>query len=374
MQCVESRLYIKGPRCLYSAVSRLVTSLYEMVMHLIIKVSWRRVVFHSPSQNDIADWADWKSPIVVPLWRVRQFLLFAGVLLLGACSSADDDDGGGLIGTGSGIINAPGLPIYHQLTEATPTSEAPGFGGDLMNFAPDGSLPEICPALLVSRQVEENVDWISPASAFLGNWLGTTSAGDALMLVVTLDDVAHGDLTASLSLRSNPALEIINIVQTDTEFSYSVIVSDAEDLPTDVPSNPFNERLELLGTDSLMYSIENAQYGNDTIQMTRLAPSDVLRPPAWMQGNWLNQCETRSITESDIQPSSTLGSVAIAALVDTKFASFRVNFLTAESYRYTATFRTETGSHLRFTETYESVSPNLLRVISGSTSKELSRN
>jgi len=151
--------------------------------------------------------------------------LWVAVLLslVSACTSSDDD--GGLIGTGSGIIDSSGIPVYHDLTASTPTAQEPVNGGDVMNLGP---IPGTCPSLLRSVQIERDSGWSSPSNELIGNWLGTTSQGSTIIIVITEDDIAHGNRTASISLRGNSALEITydnedaGVDSSPSIFSYSV--------------------------------------------------------------------------------------------------------------------------------------------------------
>ncbi len=297
------------------------------------------------------------------------YILFASIVL-SACASNDDD--GSLIGTGNGILDAGGLPAYQLLTESTPATQLQNPNG-VMNFAPIGSLAGICPPLLVASEVmaeESNTEWNSPAAGFLGNWRGTTSEGDELILLISLDDVAHGNRTATLSLRSNPELSTSSIESLPSAFSYSVeIVSESQS----VEPGTFTERYELVGADSLIYTIENEQIGNDTIQLNRIDAAELFRPPAWLQGEWANECESRSISDSTIVAISEVDAFDIATMLTGESSAFRVNSVNDRTYRYTAIYRNEDGDFLRISEDYELLD-SAIRIVSGSTSKELDRN
>lgn len=289
--------------------------------------------------------------------------------LLSACTSNDDD--GSLIGTGNGIIDADGLPAYHRLTDSVPATQVQSPGGIVMNFAPNGSIADICPPFFVTSVVESgsSSEWTEPANGFRGNWRGVTREGFDLNIVLTVDDVAHGNSQASLSLRSNPQLTVSSIESSPSTLIYSVEETEAIDSGTEI----FTERYELVGDDSLVYTIENERMGEDTIQLNRISATELLTPPTWLQGEWANECENRTVSGSTITMMSTASSIDIASELTGESSAFRVNNVDENTYRYTATIRNDDGEYLRFSEEYE-LQEGGISIISGSNSKELVRN
>jgi len=310
--------------------------------------------------------------VVIDRYFVGKALWVAVLLsLVSACTSSDDD--GGLIGTGSGVIESSGIPVYHGLTASTPTTQEPVNGGDVMNLGP---IPGTCPSLLRSVQIERDSGWSSPSNELIGNWLGTTSEGSTIIVVITEDDIAHGNRTASISLRSNTALEITydnedaGVDSSPAIFSYSVTA------PADGNSQAsiFYETYELVSDNSLVYTIESEQFDNDSVQLDRANPVELFRPPLWAQGLWVNACETRTISENGIHSMSALESEDLGMRFSGESSTFRVHYIDENSYRYSGTFKTEDGTHLRVSEEYELISPDVIRIVSGDIEKEMSRN
>jgi len=87
----------------------------------------------------------------------------------------------------------------------------------------------------------------------------------------------------------------------------------------------------------------------------------------------VNACETRTISENGIHSTSALESEDLGMRFSDESSTFRVHYIDENSYRYSGTFETEDGTHLRVSEEYELISPDVIRIVSGDIEKEMSR-
>jgi len=265
-------------------------------------------------------------------------LTVCALVSVAGCSGESSDFGGGVDGTGAGAFE-----IFTPKPDSNPfTVDNPGVGG------PDlGCLGNVYNSSTLDLFTTD----LAPPIWLQGNWIGQRDDGQVVVIVTTDKNVAFGGASQQTHLVDGLDIRVVTEL-TSTNQMYSYEASDM----ADGKIVSYIHEYAFIDADHIQYTISSDDYRDETIVMTTQDGSELIRPPSWLLGEWLNeQCETRLFDSGNISIEFANGAptISIAELLSGSDATFQTLYKDDEIYKIAATYRSMDGSQiLRFQDTY----------------------